>query len=100
VLDKLKEFDPEAIVLNYDDALNRVFYNDSSLQRDCFVFAGFVPPGKHCVVIKDQDSYLYKNLLIEGREAPVIEPALRKVQGQFKHEINIFVDWKLDTQFK
>jgi len=59
ILNKLKLTEPEALILNYDESLDEVLYNigksasQSDPAADCFAFAAFVPPGKHCIVVRD-----------------------------------------------
>jgi hypothetical protein len=46
-LDKLKLAEPEALIYNLD------VQEEASLYEDHFAFAAFVPPGKHCIIIRD-----------------------------------------------
>jgi hypothetical protein len=53
VLNKLKQAEPEALILNYDASLDNQLKSKSQEEEECFAFASFVPPGKHCIVVHD-----------------------------------------------
>ena len=65
VIQKLRKVDPDVLILNYSQDAN---YDVSTLrtetedsdemlekrETDLFIFAGYVPPGKHTILVRDQ----------------------------------------------
>jgi hypothetical protein len=68
MLNKLKQAEPEALILNYDTSIDNSLYGNAQEEgTEVFAFAAFVPPGKHCIIVEDQGKYFYKNLIIQAR---------------------------------
>jgi hypothetical protein len=68
MLNKLKQAEPEALILNYDASIDNSLYGNAQEEgTEVFAFAAFVPPGKHCIIVQDQGKYFYKNLIIQAR---------------------------------
>ena len=72
ILQKLKAVDPESIVLNYlasddpnlddkssevsqnvEEFSDEILYHYGNKRTDLYVFAAYVPPGKHCILVRD-----------------------------------------------
>ena len=74
----LRHIDPDSIVLNFlesdnpkldaesseisegtKDFSDEISYQYDHKRTDLFVFAAYVPPGKHCILVRDTESNLY-----------------------------------------
>jgi hypothetical protein len=87
VLNKLKQTEPESLILNFEESLDEILYDGSRTTTkdesvNHFAFAAFVPPGKHCIVIKDKDKYWYKNVLIEARDSLTLDFPAKKIKNK------------------
>ena len=66
VIQKIKKVDPDVLILNLDEndpyELSQSDNSESDLESDegksnLYVFAGFVPPGKHTILVRDCDNF-------------------------------------------
>jgi hypothetical protein len=62
---------------------------------DFYVFTGFVPPGKHTVIIRQKSNYYFKNILVDGCKHDVLPVVLDTVPVQ--KPANILSDWQSDA---
>ena len=78
LLQKLKKVDPDALILNFSQSDDPELEDDSAAasmrgeddeetkiagqkeREDYFVFAAFVPPGKHMLVLRDTGTFAHK----------------------------------------
>ena len=65
----------DALLINPPEIVTE---NNTHLEQDLsdfYVFTGFVPPGKHTLIVYQQGNYYFKNILVDGCKHDVLPVA-------------------------
>ena len=113
VLQRLRKIDPDSLVLNFSECDNpdlasgsdsgsdsSVTQNDDALiqqydknRKDLFIYSAYIPPGKHCIIVRDTGTKRYKKHEIDAEyeelnSPEVLSPTAHQLAGGFGDNVH------------